>query len=254
MLVEACRYLTTPCSSYARKLGYLSESIAIDARYRRCKTHWAEHLAHSKRCMLEAANTCQNHRKVVILGSGGLYDVPLKELSQMFNAVLLVDIIHPVHAKREAKGLNNVILLEHDITELSKAPHSFPPKPSFLLDDRDVDLVISANILSQLALLPAREFERQGANAQTLQHYSRDITTQHLAYLAEFSAVTCLITDIERLTHSKGGQLVHCENAIYNLPLPEAQQQWLWHIAPLGESSKDHALSHRVAGYISHYG
>ena len=49
MFAEALEYLITPAEPWARKLGYLKESIAIRARPRRCRSDWAEHLTRSNK-------------------------------------------------------------------------------------------------------------------------------------------------------------------------------------------------------------
>ena len=81
MIIEWIRSLLTPCPKWARKMGYLAESIAIQARAKRCSAAWAPHQEQSRQMILQAANQCEQKRTVVIAGSGACLDVPLLELT-----------------------------------------------------------------------------------------------------------------------------------------------------------------------------
>ena len=72
-------------------------------------------------------------RVALVLGSGGLLDVPLEELSRRFGEVWLVDMVHPWRARLWARRLGNVRLIEHDITERLEAGRDapVPPRESF---------------------------------------------------------------------------------------------------------------------------
>ena len=52
MIAEALEWLATPCPLYVRRLGLLSESIAISARHRRCREAWVPHLEQSRYLIL----------------------------------------------------------------------------------------------------------------------------------------------------------------------------------------------------------
>ena len=100
MFTEIYEWLTTSCPRDARKLGYLQEAVAIQARYKRHQTRWQPHLDASKAVIRAAMEGPGNKRVAVILGSGALYDVPLDALARTFERVELIDIIHP---KKRAK-------------------------------------------------------------------------------------------------------------------------------------------------------
>lgn len=93
--------------------------IAIHERYKRVAAHWQTHLEKSRRLILQAALISEQHRKAVVLGSGLLLDVPLETLSRQYQEVILIDIAHLTTVRQRCKTLNNVTLLEHDITGLS---------------------------------------------------------------------------------------------------------------------------------------
>lgn len=73
------------------ELGYASTSAAI-TRIRDANTSaWQEHALNNKRFLLGAAERASSTRAVVV-GAGKLYDIPLLELAQRFEQLLLVDI------------------------------------------------------------------------------------------------------------------------------------------------------------------
>ena len=120
MLSELLTYITTPCPQYVRHMDYLDEVIAMKQRYERTRTAWQPHLEHTRRFVLSAAEKCRNRSKAVILGSGLLLDVPLDELSTMFQAVVLLDIVFLPEVRRSIKRYGNVRLVQHDVTNMAK--------------------------------------------------------------------------------------------------------------------------------------
>jgi hypothetical protein len=165
MLAEALRWLLTPCPKTARCLGHLAESVAIESRARRCQAAWAPHLQHSREALLASASHCEQHRVALVLGSGPLLDVPLAELAARFEAVWLVDLVHPLVARWQVRLYPNVRLIEHDVTECLGDLISGPPLdldrlagrvPRRFLDEPRIDWVASLNLLSQLPYLPGR--------------------------------------------------------------------------------------------------
>ena len=83
MLAEWFRHLSTPCDPKLKRMGYLKELISIDARHKRCFEAWAPHLEHcKKKIILEAAEGIPR-RRVTVLGSGLLLDIPLEPLAPM---------------------------------------------------------------------------------------------------------------------------------------------------------------------------
>ena len=116
MILELAEYLLTPCSRAFRQVGYLQGQLGIKVRHRQCRRAWQPHLDRTKAVVLAATQTCQQHRKCVILGSGRLLDVPLRQLSQQFREVILVDAVHPLGAYALAAWYRNVRLVRADVT------------------------------------------------------------------------------------------------------------------------------------------
>lgn len=245
MIHEALEWLLTPCSRAGRDLGYLSEAIAIGARHRRCRTAWAEHLRRSREAILDAAKTAPGRRSVLVLGSGPLLDVPLAELAALFRSVILVDALHPLSARWQARRLANVELVTADLTGALQALHDWrpgerlpPPKPLALLQRDDLDFVVSLNLLSQLGVLPVEWIERRAGppGPAMAEAYAAELTRAHLADLARSRARVCLIADIEWWRQDPDGRIVERASTIYEVPAPPAIAEWIWAIAPAPES------------------
>ncbi len=258
MLAEWLTYLATPCPRHLREMGYLRELIALRARYRRCRRGWTKHLDQCRGLIAEAARASTRRRKAVVLGSGFLHDIPLADLGCLFGEVVLVDLMHLRAARRKARGLANVRFLDHDLTGVVKAVHAHAhvngggplplPAPGGLPED-DADLVISANILSQLPLLPAQYLERQSRrhSGQEIADFSRALIQHHLAALADVSGTVCLITEVDRQIRD-GGKTLRSEDPLHGVPIPLKGKEWVWDIAPRPEMDGDYDLRYRVIG------
>lgn len=94
MFAEALAYALTPAPAWARRAGLLHQSVALAARYRRCRKAWDEHYAHCQAWVERAAAEAEPGG-VVVFGSGPGHDLPLARLLARFQHVLLVDAIHP---------------------------------------------------------------------------------------------------------------------------------------------------------------
>ena len=114
MLIEWLMHLSTPCSPRLKRMGYLKELIAIEARHRRWRDQWAPHLEHCKKIILQATAGIP-HQRVTVLGSGLLLDVPLVRLCDMFDEVELVDILHLPRVQKRAQFFPNVRLVDADL-------------------------------------------------------------------------------------------------------------------------------------------
>ena len=96
LMWDRIRYLATPVPRYLRDMGYVRGLKRLDARGRRCEAAWAPHVVRSRSLILEAADRCGQSGKALVLGSGPLFDVPVKELSERFREVVLVEPVASV--------------------------------------------------------------------------------------------------------------------------------------------------------------
>jgi len=249
MLAEWFTYLTTPCPRHLRDMGYLRELVGMASRYRRCRRAWALHLDNCRKLIVEAADACPRHRRAVVLGSGLLYDIPLAELSTRFEDVVLVDLLHLRAARRRARRFPNVRLVEHDATGVLEALHGGGlPSPALgNLPGEGADLMVSANMLSQLALLPGKFLARRGRRNTT--EFLQTLVQNHLSDLAAFPGIACLIADTEKLT-CEADDIVAAEDLLYGVPLPYRGREWVWNIAPVPEMHRRYDVRHRVLGVV----
>ncbi len=241
MLAELYSYLTTPCSFETRQKGYLRESVAIEARYRRCHHVWSAHLEQTRRAIIVSAEQCKPCRKAVVLGSGSLLDIPVETLAARFDEVCLIDLIHPKVARRRIRSLPNVYLAEADLGGIEVLP--FP-------ESDGATLIVSANLLSQLPLSPVAALRRRDAPEDECLALGQVIIETHLARLRATGAHLCLITDITRQRLDHAGNIVMQEDALFDVTLPAIHSEWDWDIAPAPEKEKHHSWRHRVAWVI----
>jgi hypothetical protein len=259
MLAEAFQFLTTPCSPVSRRFSYLKQAIALEARYRRCRDAWSLHLDKSQALIRAAIEQCSQHREVVVLGSGLLLDVPIDDLSARFDHVVLVDMVHLRGVRRRLKAFDNVELVEIDVTGVARPlsdlidPQSQRPWPEPNFDMclfEGADLVVSANILSQLPLLPSDHLKCMGCtDDEAIHRYKRAIVDHHLRLLDQLTCTVCFMADVERRTISNAAPHEAEDLLLGAQPLIETNS-WMWNIAPAPEVNWQTHVHHRVVGGI----
>lgn len=198
----------------ARRAGYVSDQMGIRTRFLRENGNWQSHLDNTRRFIVEAATHTAGRQSVAVLGSGWLYDVPLEQLSQMFENVTLVDIVHPEPVKLKAAKLPNVSLVCADLTggavmEAARA-ESFSqfadwlPQAKPALNFSDFDLVVSVNLLNQLDILLCDYLKERFAVAESeLLKVRQMVQQQHISWLPKQHS--CLITDYMQIDRPVSG-------------------------------------------------
>ena len=259
MILELLEYLTTDCPRPARRLGYLKEAVAINARYRRLGRVWGDHLERSRAVIAEAVERCPRRRTALVIGSGLLLDIPLAALAGGFERVLLADLVHLRAARRAAARHTNAEMVTADVTGLvgdferrvAEGWRGDPvPTPDAFLDMPDLDLVVSANVLAQLAIFPAAALQRRaGLDGDALDAFCRDVVQCHLDYLGRFDAPVCLITERRREAFDRNGGRLSDQDALFGVTLPGGGAEWSWTLAPPGEVNRDYGIRNRVVGY-----
>ncbi|HYE51512.1 MAG TPA: hypothetical protein VEB20_18075 [Azospirillaceae bacterium] len=255
MLRELASSLLTRCPAPARRLGYAHEAAAIAARARRCAQAWAPHLARTRAAILREARACRTRRTVLVLGSGPLLDVPLAELAGLFGRVVLADLAHPLSARRAAARHPNVALSTLDLTgtvEALAAGGAAAPTPgcAAFLDDPGIDLVVSANLASQLPLRPMAALADEAARPS----FAASVMAAHLDHLSRFRGRVLLVTDIERLYTAGDGTVLEREDPLFGAVPPPAGEEWDWTLAPEGEAGCGYAVRTRVRAAVLNEG
>jgi hypothetical protein len=251
MLKEWFEYNCTPAAGYARKMGYVHQVIATKARYGRQQKAWRKHIENTKEMIIKAADAAPHKRKVVVLGAGNCLDVPLARLSQMFDEVVLVDVVFLRCTKKLAKRFG-AALVEADVTgmaELMLAANVQAAKtatPDLFLDDESVDLIVSCNIASQLPFNLLPFLPEQNEAQQFL--FCADVISKHIAYVKRFTCTKIIVTDVEFFMMEND----HVKNqpALCGIKLPELHRTWRWDITPLGEADKGVREWHEVGAVI----
>jgi hypothetical protein len=234
-------------------MGYVKESIAIDARYKRCKKHWSTHLNKYKIFIEDAVKNIPVSSKIIIIGSGGLYDVPKDILIERKIDVTCIDIVPQNSIKRKVKNFNFITqditgLIEpvyHYVEDKEHLPNSFT---SHVILPFKPDLIISLNILSQLSINMMRYAQEK--DCPLPESFEHNVIKAHLDWLFDQKTPIVLISDIER-HYFKGKDCISSEKALPNLKkLMPPLDHWQWDLAPAGEIDKDIHVIHTVGAWL----
>ena len=225
MLAELLLRLTTTAPPEMRRLGLVREAVWLWSRATRCRKAWA---AHERRChavVERAVARLARRRTVVVLGSGLCRDVPVRRLAKLFGRVVLVDAVHLWPVRLRLARHKNIQFAHRDVTGLAKwilgdADGRGDPLADFRADPA-VDLVISANLLSQIAICPEIWLDDHPGRAGEL---PADLPSRairwHLDDLASFACPVCLLTDVHMKVVDRDGRVVEETNLVADLPMP----------------------------------
>jgi hypothetical protein len=255
MLAELLLRLITTAPPDIRRLGLVREAVWLWSRAQRRRQDWADH---EKRChavVERAVARLAKRRKVVVLGSGLCRDVPIERLADLFEGVVLVDAVHLWPVRRRLGRWQNIQFVTRDVTGLARwilGEADGRGKPlADLHADPAVDLVISANLLSQIAICPEIWLDDHPGRAGELPNdLPQRAIRWHLDDLAVFGCPACLLTDVEMRVVDRDGKTVEDMNLVANLPMPRPDEAWDWPVAPFGEIGRRVARIHRVHGYV----
>jgi hypothetical protein len=248
MILEALQYAATWWVTTAENRPYIRYSVNLWSRARRCAKDWAEHEAKTKAAILQAAASITPRRTVVVLGSGLLRDVPIVELSRTFDTVVLVDLVHvaSVRGWTIVKRLKNVKFIERDLSGYEDLKAGKPLEPlGFLRGVPYLDLVVSANLLSQIGMGAKKRLDKEPVGTMPEDRVPQLIRA-HLDGLAHVPAKTCLITDITFEVIDRTGNVHEHSDLLAGIAPPIAAARWDWPVVPLGEESKDYRIVHKV--------
>jgi len=246
MLREGVEWLVTPADWTARRLGLVGETVAMGARYRRCRRAWEPHLQNCREAILRAAQGCAAKGTVVVCGSGYCDDVPVGRLAGMFERVVLADAVHPLRVRWKVLGRRNVRLVEADLTGLlgqagawrkGADVRAISPVAPGVLEELAPDLTISANVLSQLALPVKARLMKLGCCEEEVAQVCRRIVAAHVDWLSGLPGVRCLITDTVSRDVDETGILEETD-LLYGVFLPPGGGTWTWSLAPRPEVSR----------------
>ena len=208
MILELLEWIATPCSWSARTNGLLAAQIGIRHRARRCRSSWKPHLEACRKYVANAVGSRTADENLVILGSGHLNDFDLQFLLLRFQKITLVDAVHPIEIQIQASlSRGRLRLIATDLSSPNAKIEDLVSRSSW---------TISSCLLSQLPLFSNED--------------SPTLFDRHLALLRK-SPRAVLITDVAKRLGSGPWQ-----SLIENHPLPHPVAEWIWKIAPAGES------------------
>lgn len=238
MLWEAILHASARSTPGLRRLGLVGDALALRSRASRQRKAWAPHEARCHAFIARAVDRCERRRTVVVLGSGLLRDVPVARLAGAFERLVLVDAVHLLPARMKARRLG----AEMRVADLSRDDD---PALAALRVEPGIDLVISANLLSQMPLPHRRRSgDWESTEPATL------IGKRHLADLAGFAAPVCLLTDVAYRDVSQDGSSGPEHPLVDEALLPEPAESWDWDVAPRGEIERRFARVHRVGAWL----
>lgn len=249
MILEAVQFAASWVVSRRRIGSEIRSSVSLWARARRCRNAWASHEAHCHAAIADAVERLGQHRSVVVLGSGLLRDVPVDVLSDRFDHVVLVDLQHlaTIRAWVRWRGLGNVSFIQADVSG-SDEPGTDPLSFVDLIDN--VDLIISANLASQIAVGIRNQYRSApGGLAQTL---ATSQVTAHLAALASRPCPALLLTDTRYVIRARDGVILESDDLLAGSDPGTPDQQWDWQLAPFGEIDRSfEIIHHAMARFIT---
>ena len=246
MISEALNFAATWILSPRKVSAEINSSVMLRARAMRCRRPWAEHEARCHAVVRHAVDRLERKRVCVVLGSGLLLDVPIRSLSEEFETVLLFDLQHlaSVRLWARAKGLSNLRFMTRDLSGASSEPGARNGLPLDFLDAiADVDLVISANLLSQIAIGLHHRFSSEPEDIRSPR--IRDLLGGHVRGLGNRDDAL-LLTDTDYVIAGKDGRSSAPINLLHGLELPPHRAEWHWTVAPYGELDPSCQAVHRV--------
>jgi hypothetical protein len=264
MLRELIDALLTRCAPGARALGLAYAAAAITARHRRVGASWAPHLAASREVILRAAARCRNHERVLVIGAGACFDVPVEELAKRFSEVILADVAVSAAARRwqrrlagrvravawDATGMLASLAAQRRTLTAAEAVELFAGSDPGVPPGGEADLVVSANCLSQLGLIPADQLKAAEADDELPVRCANAAARRHLAWLAARTGVRVLVSDVARLDVAPDGRELARQTIFEGLELRPPDQSWRWDLAPIPEWSREWNRVHEVGAWI----
>ncbi|MCZ8098275.1 MAG: hypothetical protein O9972_10195 [Burkholderiales bacterium] len=254
MLPELLLSAITPASRQLRRMGLVTASVGLWSRNFRQSAQWKPHYARCHAVVRRAVEGLPSRRTVAVLGSGLAKDIPMRDLLAAFGRVVLVDAVHLPTVRLRYALDRQVSFLTLDLSGMAgwlaggTAGRVAPLGP--LAADPALDLVISANLLSQIPIGVATFLEDHPARAAAL---PADILTRsvqgHLDDLATFRCRVCLLTDTAMTERDRTGAVTDTLDLMRGVPLPRPDEAWDWTVAPFGEVDRTHEYVHRVQAY-----
>ena len=235
----------THTSSYRRilhKMGYYDYQHGLIYRHIKQQGRWDKHLERCRNMIIRAIDQFKPE-KITVLGSGWLLELPLAEMIERTQKIVLVDIVHPPEVITQTAEYTNIHIVEEDVTggliELiwKKAGNrTFLNRLRSLTDivvpeytpGSDPGMVISLNILTQLEILPLKLLRRKCRKAaeDDFMTIRKEVQNNHIRFLENHKSI--LISDIAEIFKKAGGDTYENSTVVVELPRGKEREEWSW--------------------------
>jgi len=255
--------MSAPGKLALHRMGFYNDQSGIIRRYKREEPVWQPHIEACKRLIIRAVSEVEPHH-IAVTGAGSLLDLPLQDLVREKRTITLVDIVPPLPAVIETANFEGVSFLEDDISGgLVERVYRLTSRTAFrrkadisaLLDfgswspPAGTDMVISLNILTQLAALPVDYLRRKTRiTPEEEKLIRRTVQQKHLEMLRRYNSV--LITDFAEIKTENGGREPAVPLLEVDLPTGVVNEQWDWFFDSHGGYNEGKTTVFRVAGIV----
>ncbi|MDQ5977683.1 MAG: hypothetical protein QG602_655 [Verrucomicrobiota bacterium] len=264
MFARFSRRLATTCPPAARELGLLREHEDIAKRHAKVRAAWAPHLAESRKVILEVAERCDRRQRVLVIGAGDCLDVPVAGLAECFAEVVLADIVTSAEVRWWEKKLSGQVrganwdasgalaalaavrktVASQEASEIFAKADAGPPPGG------EADLIVSANCISQLGLVPGHSLPAYDKDKGLPDRCAKAAAKRHLAWLQQQPGVRLLLADAARYDIGPDGKQLKKETLHERFGLPKPDRTWRWDLAPIPEWSPDFHRVHEVGAWM----
>ncbi len=248
-------------------MGYYDYQQGLIVNYMNQGEGW---LSHQKKCRDFILNAIDFFlpEKITVLGSGWLLELPLLEMSEKADEIILVDIIHPPEVITQTAGIKHLKLIEDDITGglVEKVwkwagkgtilnRKSFPEMiniPYYHLEDPG--MVISLNVLTQLETLPLRILEKKAVkDKEKIFSFRKRIQDKHICFLKQHKSV--LISDTKEIFMDSAGETTEERTMLTRLPQCLREETWTWDLDLKGSNfNRKKSVMDVIAAIFDHNG
>jgi hypothetical protein len=248
-----------PDKHILHKMGYYSNQEGIALRYIREDDNWNNHLSNTRRFIINAVKKVKPDT-VTVLGSGWLLDIPVNEILNYASQIRLIDLVHPPDLVRSFAGNSSVILVNEDVTgglpalawDIAGEKHTngaetIIEKVRLLRYEPDSDpgMVLSVNLLSQLATLPFEFLQKKKLiDDSDYSLFVAAVQEAHLGFLKKHSSV--VITDWTEIQTARNGRVEREQIVKCRLPEGSRREEWTWQFDSTGTYKQGYTTEMQV--------
>lgn len=221
------------------RMGFPQIQAGIIRRFLREEGAWTSHLNNSRNFILEIVKEVKP-KTIRILGSGWLLDIPILELVELCDSIVLEDIVHPSQIVNKYSSDSRIKFEYADITNgivdicYSQKKRDFQYN-SFIdqlntvnLKNYSEDLIVSSNILSQPSIM-LTDYLVAKLKLTNLQINSFAELVQQKLIDALPKGKTVVISDYEEEYYDEDNKLIGSKPTIFiNLPFDSTRKEWNW--------------------------